>query len=132
MIHDQAEVGLWTASDNEETWGGESFFDTREEAIEYAQQNDLHYVGRVEIVATPEWVADQALDYLTDTSGPFGLDGHIREQDEWGWLEEELIAPGTPAMQAELREFLVSWYTKHELVERRWCITDSEEVDHGQ
>lgn len=111
--HETAAVGLWATTSDEERFAG-PFYDTREEAVDAAIAKGDTHVAEVTEASSPEWAADNAVDWMFAWDG---LDEHIRCQDEWGWREDQIIAAPSVEARKELEALLADWFRRHDLVE---------------
>lgn len=111
--------GTWTTSFSDEEWGGEAFFATRGEAVEYAAEQEHNYVGRVFNLTDD----DVAAAFVRDWED---ADEAIRQMDEWSWREDFVVRQPDTKAREELHQFVKAWVARHRLRVPTWRVDEIE------
>lgn len=123
MLENAAD-GLWVCSSREESWPPGPFFTSYSEALEYANVNGALYLGQVTVLSA-ETVASF---FIRDAS-----DAEVKlcEQDEWSWVDDQVISEPSEKALDELHSFVVEWLDKHKLYDKIWCVLNSRRITEG-
>lgn len=117
--HSKPADGLWTCSARDEFWQGSPFFDTRGEAVAYAADERLRFIGRVYNLSDD----DVAAAFVRDWDD---VDTDIREQDEWSWCEDAVVNEPNAEAREELHQLVKAWVARHSLRVPTWRVDEIE------
>lgn len=117
--HTEPKDGLWLSSFDDERWPGEAFFESRDEAIKHAVEQEHTYIGRVYNLSDDDVAAAFVRDW--DDAGFY-----LGEQDEWSWCDDDLVREPTTEAREELHQLVKAWVERHSLREPRWRVEEIE------
>ena len=74
---------VWTASDNEELWSIDELLKTKDEAIRFAHEMDLRYVGRVRRLGIGDFSPRIMAERVIEQMGEWAYDLCGEAVDDW-------------------------------------------------